>query len=306
MKQLDFIIIGAQKSATTSLFKYMQPYPKIYMPSDKEAPFFSSDNLYSAGWEAFAGSHFSGAEEGQLWGTATPQYMGNRDVPKRIYDMMPNTRLIALLRNPVERSFSHYTMAVRRGFDERSFDQAVDDLCHKDALNAARATMPVLEEGRTNEDESGHYVVWSEYGRILQEFLNYFPKEQLLVLFMDEMANEPEATYLKVLEFIGIKEDHVPKNVGKVYHKGGAKQIIPDSWRTAFKTNGLFRLLWDLVPERIRQNIRYWYDQKNVKKGSGDQGPSDQARATLQQHFANDVKQLESIIGHQVPWTEFH
>jgi hypothetical protein len=305
MKNLDFIIIGAQKSATTSLFKYLQPHPDIFMPSNKEAPFFSSDSLYKAGWESFVKDYFDGAGDDQRWGTASPQYMGDPRVPERIHAMMPDTKLIALLRNPVERAYSHYTMSTRRGFDNRSFDDAVEDLRKDEALKAARDKMPELEQGKTHEDESGHYLVWGEYGRILSQFLDYFPQDQLLVLFMDEMIQDPVTTYKRVIEFIGIVDDFVPQNVGKVYHKGGTQQIIPDSWRTMIKTNSLFRLFWDRVPDRIRNNVRYWYDQKNVKTGSGEDAPSMQARQMLIDHFAQDVEQLEKIIGRAVPWPEF-
>jgi hypothetical protein len=306
MKNLDFIIIGAQKSATTSLFKYLQPHPGIFMSSNKEAPFFSNDKFFEAGWEKFASEYFDGARDEQHWGTASPQYMGNKLAPKRIHDQMPDVRLIALLRNPVERAYSHYTMTARRGFDQRSFDDAIDDLRKPDALEAARNCMPVLEEGKTNEDESGHYLVWGEYGRILQEFLTYFPKDQLLVLFMDEMVDNPIGTYKRVIEFIGINDGFVPPNVGKVYHKGGMKQIIPERWRTALKNNLVFRFFWNMVPEKLRNNIRIAYDQKNVKKGSGEQGPSENTTSVLIDHYAPDVRQVEEIIGRSVPWAEFH
>ena len=306
MKKLDFIIIGAQKSATTSLYQYLKPHPKIYMSSSKEAPFFSKDELYRAGWEKFVAKYFEGAKKEQFWGTASPQYMGNPETPARIHASMPDARLIAVLRNPIDRAYSHYTMSVRRGHDERSFDEAAENLLRADALVKARAAMPVVEAGKEEEDESGHYLVWSEYGRIFNEFLNYFPKEQLLVLFMDDIIEKPAEVYRDVIAFIGVEDDdQIPSNVGKVYHKGGTQRIIPDSWREAVKSNGFFRLFWDRVPETLRTRIRYVYDQKNLKKGSGYEGPSEQIRKTLVQHFAGDVEKLQSITGKQVPWKEF-
>jgi hypothetical protein len=307
MKKLDFIIIGAQKSATTSLFKYLKPHSKIFMSSDKEAPFFSRDDFYAAGWDNFVAEYFDGAVADQFWGTASPQYMGNPSTPERIHASMPDVRLIALLRNPVQRTYSHYTMSVRRGHDNRSFDDVVDNLLIPDALASARLTMPVIEPGNTEEDESGHYVVWSEYGRILNDFLKYFPKEQLKVVYMDDLMADPGEIYRQVIEFIGIEDDgHVPANVGKIYHRGGTERIIPESWRDALKSNAVFRLFWGMVPENLRARIRYVYEQKNIIKGSGQEGPSELAKTKLIQHFAEDVKQLEEITGNRVPWSEFH
>jgi hypothetical protein len=221
--------------------------------------------------------------------------------------MMPDVKLIALLRNPMDRTYSHYTMSVRRGNDSRDFDAAVDDLLDAKALEYARSTMPVTKSDNTDEDESGHYVVWSEYGRILNDFLKCFPKDQLKVVYMDDLMANPAQVYRDVVDFIGVVDDgNVPANVGKVYHKGGTERIIPESWREALKTNRLFRFFWDMVPENLRIRVRYFYEQKNIKKGSGQDGPSEQAKSKLIQHFAEDVKQLEEITGNPVPWTEFH
>jgi hypothetical protein len=305
MKNLDFIIIGAQKSATTSLFKYLQPHPEIYMPANKEAPFFTDEEAFAKGWQAFVVEHFAGARTEQFWGTATPQYMGDPAVPERIYQQMPDTRLIALLRNPIDRAFSHYTMSRRRSFETEDFDTVVERLTKSEVFEKARKTMPKIEPGQSLENESDHYLVWGEYGRILQGFLDYFPPGQLLVLFMDDIQNTPAEAYSQVVEFIGLNDTTVPANVGKVYHKGAAKRIIPDSWRQALKNNGLFRLFWDLFPERIKRTIRYWYEQKNVRKADEPEGPSATARKKLVSYFAEDIRLVEKIMDRKVPWSEF-
>jgi len=305
MKPLDFIIIGAQKSGTTSLFKYLKPHPKVYMPSDKEAPYFSSEDLFAAGWDSFATDYFSGADSDQFWGTASPQYMSNMDVPKRIYEQMPNAKLIAILRNPIERAYSHYSMQVRREIDKRDFDTALDESLQQERLDDARATMPVYEEGNTYEDESNHYLAWGEYGRILEEYTQLFPKEQLLVLYLDDLVEHPKDTFLAVTNFIGVGDEHVPENVGEVFHKGGMSQIIPESWRTAIKNNVVFKGFWGLVPERTKSTVRYWYDQKNVKKGNGNTGPSDDALQKLVAFYKEDVLKLNKIANRPVPWKQF-
>lgn len=305
MKNLDFIIIGAQKSGTTSLFKYLDPHPKVFMPANKEAPFFTNKEYFEGGWDKFASEFFKGATDDQFWGTASPQYMSDASTAKKIHEKMPDARLIALLRNPVDRAYSHYTMQVRRVLDDRSFDDAVAESIKDESLNNARNTMPVLEEGNTYEDESGHYLVWGEYGRILDEYLKYFPKEQLLVVFMDEMINDPPGIYKQVTEFIGVGDDYVPENVGEVYHKGGSKQIIPQGFRDFIKNNILFKMFWNLVPETTKQNVRYWYDQKNVQKSAKSEGPSEQSIDMMIKHFEADIKRLEEIAGRKVPWKEF-
>ena len=306
MKKLDFIIIGAQKSATTSLYKYLKPHPQIFMSSNKEAPYFSRDEMYAAGWESFVVEYFEGAKHDQFWGTASPQYMGDGRAAERIHELMPDTRLIAILRNPIERAYSHYTMQARRDLEKRSFDQAVSDLLDPEALRNSRAHMPLPIDGCSDEDETGHYLVWGEYGRILQDFLKYFPKEQLLVLYMDDLMNDPKTVYRQVIDFIGIDDDgQVPANVGKVYHKGGSERIIPDSWRLALKENGLFKFFWGLFPEFMKKRLRVFYDHHNLKRNTKSEGPSSWVKKQLVDHFASDIELLQSITGNSVPWKEF-
>src|SRR6266487_1947701 len=115
MKCLDFIIIGAQKAGTTSLYHYLREHPGIYMPPEKEAPFFTSKGSFLRDWEQFAADYFGAASVEQRWGKATPAYMADPRVAARIHSLMPRVLLIALLRNPVERAYSHYMMSVRRG-----------------------------------------------------------------------------------------------------------------------------------------------------------------------------------------------
>src|SRR5690242_16005313 len=131
-RPLDFIVIGAQKAGTTSLFEYMRTHPQLYLPPGKEEQFFTAENVFKEGWKRYMDRVFYGAPEDSLWGTATPQYMSggvwqNGDqidpgplapetlVPKRIHKMMPNCRIFAVLRDPVERCFSHYQLLILLG-----------------------------------------------------------------------------------------------------------------------------------------------------------------------------------------------
>ena len=98
MKPLDFVIIGAQKSATTALFKYLEGHPDIEMPAAKEAPFFTAEHDSEQEWQEYTDTHFS--DVSKLWGKATPQYMGDYRVPERLAKHCPEAKLIAILRDP--------------------------------------------------------------------------------------------------------------------------------------------------------------------------------------------------------------
>ncbi len=182
---LDFIVIGAQKSATTTLFQHLHHHPEIALPSGKEWPFFSHDPIYERGWGAYLESLAGNggvSDPARSWGTVTPQYMvggvlnttldplaagyDERTVPRRMHERLPDVRLVAILRDPVARAVSHHRMVVRRGGELRSFDEAIDELLAPAAL----------EEARRRPAESSGYVVWGEYGRILAGYLGPSPR----------------------------------------------------------------------------------------------------------------------------------
>ncbi|MCF8003312.1 MAG: sulfotransferase [Chromatiaceae bacterium] len=310
VKPLDFVIIGAQKSGTTSLFRYLEKHPRLFMPPEKELPYFSRDDLFNAGWPALVAEHFAAARPEQLWGTASPQYLADPRVPKRLADANPNMRLVALLRNPIDRAFSHFTMSLRRGMETRDFDQAVEALLRPEALARDRnAIPPDYAEGyaQANAEVTRYYLVWSEYARALEHFLSAFPREQLLILYMEDMQREPQASLDAVMALLGLPVDYHPPNLGKVYHRGGGRQLIPNAWREALKRNGVFRAVWDRVPPRTRGIINYWYDQLNVRKSKGPDttAPTPETRQRLAAHFAPDVRRIEELVGKPAPWADF-
>ena len=100
MKDLDFLIIGAQKCATTTLFEHLRQHPGIHMPLEKEVPFFTGPECDAAGWASFSDRHF-GPPDGRLRGKATPQYMCDPDAAQRIHRLMPGVKLVAILRDEI-------------------------------------------------------------------------------------------------------------------------------------------------------------------------------------------------------------
>lgn len=292
---LDFIIVGAQKAGTTALYKYLSTHPQLHLPPEKEAPFFSVDTRYESGLEAYLNEFFSGAPTDQLWGKATPQYMGDVRVPQRMAEIFPNVKLIALLRDPVDRAISHFKMSVRRARDTRSFDEAVTQQLTPSALIHSRALQP------TAENEKNCYVVWGEYGRILAEYLRWFPRDQLLVMFTTDLAANPRSAYLKVCEFLEIDQGWTPPNLGKRYHIGGTRRKYPRLEQLT-KNRGVKSVLRWLPAKQLRQ-LRYWYEQWSVdSKGDDDIVVSKETRWAMQRHYASDTLLLRDLLSVTPPW----
>lgn len=298
LKTLDFIVIGASKSGTTTLFQYLRQHPGIFLPSGKDVPFFASRERFDAGWQATVQEFYAGAPVDAVWGAVTPRYMEDAAVPGRIRRIMPEAKLVALLRNPIDRAFSQYRQQVRRTKETRSFAEAIDEQLRAERLAVARNG----ESGALQTADT--YLVRGEYGRILGDFRAHFPAEQLLVVFTDELEERPLALIGAVLEFLGMEPGFEPSNLGRRYHVGGTRQRFPRLMPTARRIAPL-RAAWHLLPAARRQAIRTWFfTQANVVPEAA--GSVDEAlRKRLGDFFRPDVERLEALIGRSTPWEEF-
>ena len=102
-KNIDFIIIGAQKAGTTTLFKWLEEHPEIFTPHAKELPLLI-DELYVQGFDKTMADFFGEAPKDKLWGHAPPHYLVDPDVPERCKKHHPNSKIIAILRHPIKRA----------------------------------------------------------------------------------------------------------------------------------------------------------------------------------------------------------
>ena len=132
------------------------------MPPEKEVEFFQDNQKFIRGKEWYYNEYFSLAPPTAVKGEASTYYMMFTCVPERIHQLYPDIKLFALLRNPIERAYSHYRMAVRRGFENRSFEQSVSESIDM----ATRADREI--------DHNREYLMFGEYGRIIKNYLRSF------------------------------------------------------------------------------------------------------------------------------------
>ena len=339
--RLDFIVIGAQKAATTTLFQLLKHHPEVSLPTGKEAPFFSNDGVYSYGWPAYMESlvREGGMDDrSRQWGTVTPQYMvggvvharadaaakGGYDewtVPTRIHERLPEVRLIAILRDPVRRAVSHHRMMVRRGAERRSFDEAIGQLLSPDSLDQARARP---------QDPTG-YVTRGEYGRILRGYFDVFDSRQLLVVFTDELERSPATLLKRLHEFIEVSTEFEAPNLGERYlvarPQRGFAWSRPGSWMSpsspfgphglqrALRRNAAARALWHAIPGEDQRRLRRPYERiafrvsaRNRRASASESGlganaePDPATVSRLREHYANDAERLTALLGVSPYW----
>jgi hypothetical protein len=298
---LDFVVIGAQKGGTTTLFEHLRGHPELCLPADKEAPFFNRPELYSRGVEHLFTTYFpQPLPEGRLLGTVTPQYMCIAGCASRIAGAFPATRLVALLRDPVDRAYSHYRMAVRRGQETRTFDDAVAAmLAGPEALAAARASTALGET----------YVAWGEYGRVLDEYLAHFDRDQLLITYTSDLERDPAGVLTSVLTFLGVAVV-LPERLGRRFHVGGSRRRFPNVQRRLRRSP--VGWAWKRLPQGTRSRVFIRFDHWNVRRDDAsddaDVGADNGARWTretergLREHFAKDETALAQQRGIELPW----
>lgn len=196
----DFIIIGAQKAATTSLYNYLLQNPAVVPAVTKEVHFF--DHRYARG-TAWYRSNFPLPAGGRasLCGEASPYYLFHPEVPERIRKTCSGARLIALLRDPVKRAISHYQHEFRRGFERLPLREALEAEESRLAGERERLADP---RARSYNYEHYSYLARGRYAEQLERWLNVFPRGQLLVLESERLSAEPQAVLERVAGFLGI------------------------------------------------------------------------------------------------------
>lgn len=294
MKNLDFLIIGAQKAGTTTLFKLLSEHPGIHMPSGKEVPFFTHDDLYEQGLNTYLSQFFGSAPNDKLWGKATPHYLSDPRAPERIAKTLPDIKLIAILREPADRALSHYRMSVRRGFEQRTFEQAIRDMLDVEEIARARE----LQVGPASETRT--YIVRGEYGRLLADYYKRFPSENILVLFTDDLEANPAMVLENIFNFIGV-EPFGPAALGKKFHEGGERERF--TFHRHLAKLSPVRRIWKAMPPLIRSRIWFWIHLHNLVKNMDSlENYPVSITQSLRDHYIEDEALLEALIKREIPW----
>ena len=194
----DFLVLGAQKAGTTALYAYLRWHPGITGPSWKEVSFFDRHWWRGEGWYR---GQFPLRSGGQIVGEASPSYLFHPLAPERARTLVPDARLIALVRNPVDRAYSQYQHAVALGREPLSFEDA---LGAEDERTRGEVDRLVADPRAFSGAWWDHtYVARGRYAEQLERWLRVFPREQLLVVGTEELGAAPGETYAASLGFLG-------------------------------------------------------------------------------------------------------
>ena len=206
----DFLIIGAQKAGTTSLYEFAVRHPAIAPAYKKEINYFQrsyqqGEPWYRSNFPVKAPRYFFTKKSNPrlLTGEASIHYFFYSLVPRRAKETLPDVKLIVMLRNPVDRAYSHYHMALRIYKETLSFEKALE-------LEATRCAEYQKESVKIGGDicwtnyHMFSYLARGVYADQLENWFNHFDKEQFLILTTEDFHDNPQRTLDQVFDFLQV------------------------------------------------------------------------------------------------------
>lgn len=262
-----FLGIGPGKAGSTWTYRALRAHPEVFMSPVKETLYFTRE--YDRGREWYL-SFFQGAEDYPASGEVCQLYLYSEEAPGRVRDYRADMQLVVTPRNPVDRAFSHYLWHVRNGEVSASFEEALE--------------------------ERPYLFRRGFYGRHLARWLEYFPREQLLVLPFWELKEDERAFARRIYDFVGVDPDFWPED-GVQRALGAALPRVRWLARTlkvgarlarrmgllrlvqAVKEHPLARAVWEPYPEDERPEV------------------DPETRARLLEEVADDVRRVTELTG---------
>ncbi len=259
-----FLVIGAPKCGTTSLSKYLGAHPDVFVTSPKEPMFFTKQWDRGVEWYqslfADAGSAVARGEGSVGYGTSTL----HPEAPERIQSIVPDVKLVYVVREPVQRLQSHWAFTTARGREHRALEAAIR--------------------------EGSRYVKPSLYGSNMAVYLEHFPREQLLIICSDDLRTKRAATVGRVLEFIGVDPEQRIANLGQEFLR--VETLRQPTPRTERVLRAAGRTPLHFLPSRFKHRLHSHFQRRVALPTL----PPD-VEAELWEIFTPDLQQLRSIVG---------
>ena len=303
-RKVNFFIIGAAKSGTTSLGKYINEHPDVFMCPKKEPRYFALKDSKDTSVMGPRGnilpldgitdlekyrSLFNDASNESIVGDNSPRYMEkSTKSSKHIFQYNPDAKLLAILRNPIDRSYSHFQMNVRSTVEDENY-------INKDGS---------LNEGVLTERLSdSFYVKKGMYGEQLSDFLDMFPQSQVKVVLFENLKNNPLLLIKSIYRFLEVDTSFIP-DIGSKYNVGG---IPKSSWLQQLikSPSSLKSIAHKVIPNSLYTNMKWYIYKRNQRKAP--ELPAS-VHKQLVNHYKRDIRKLQNCvdidIGHWLEATE--
>jgi len=205
MKKPNFFIVGAPKCGTTALYEYLKSHPQVFLSKPKEPHYFADDFgdrfRICTDEETYLTKFFAGANTHNAVGEASAAYLYSRNAIPNIKKFNPGARLIIMVRNPADMAYSAHSLLVYSFYeDEKDFAKAwaLQDERKAGRKIPKKCVVPVFLQ----------YKDLISVGAQLQRAYTHFPREQVKVIFFDDLKSNPAAVYSETLRFLGLPLDN--------------------------------------------------------------------------------------------------
>ncbi len=272
----DFIGLGAQRAGTSWIYSCLYEHPNIYLPV-KEIHFFSRERNWSKGYEWYE-AIFEKCPQDAKTGEFSTSYLSDPATPERIHERYPDVKLIACLRNPLDRAHSNYLNDIMAGVVE-----------------------PEVTFGEALKKHPG-YIERGRYASHLKRYLQAFSMDQILLLIYEDSLKNPVSFIATIYEFIGVDPSFVPSMVDTIVNKGRVPRFV---WldhllRRAsdfLRSKGLHNLWWLTKRAGLGDKIRALNTQEIASR---DRGPGLSEREMLYEVLESEIAGLEKLMGHNL------
>ena len=271
--KVNTFIVGAPKTGTTSLYYYLNQHMNVCMSSIKEPNFFSSKEVNSLFYKSQIIDDIDeyhklfSANKKQIIGEASVSYLFFEDVPNRIHKYNPKAKIIILLRNPIDRAFSHYLMDFRLGFCSKNFENIID-------------------EPETYPQYHQQYIELGNYFLQLKRYYEIFHKDQLLIVFYDDLKSDSPTVMKTIFSFLEIEFQDIDYSIQNSF-------LTPSNIFISelYKSNLLRKTIKSVVPERFLSLIKSIFFTNNSKPTL-----SESIIKKLKVYYKSDIVKLEKLL----------
>lgn len=200
----DFLVIGAMKCGTTSFYQYLIRHPQTVPAREKEVHFFDYRWHLGLNWYRASFPRRRDLPVGCVTGESTPYYFFHPGVPARVAEALPAARLLLLLRDPVERAFSHYRRQRALGLDPLSFEDALE--AEEERLAGEGEKLRTRRRYESARHQAYSYKARGRYAEQLDRWLEWFDRDAILVIRSEDLFRDPGSAAGSALRFLGLPE----------------------------------------------------------------------------------------------------
>lgn len=282
----NFLIIGAAKSGTSALYTFLRQHPQVFMSANKEPRYFS-----------FAGQEldpnhpvhrttvtklddylklFDDAGDAIALGEASPSYLHNPAAPPRIKEMIPQVKLVAILRNPADRAYSHFMHFVKQGLETTT-----------DFGEAIHAVETLDRNGWVPRRD---YLSFGYYGEQLSRYYALFNRDQIKVYVYEEYRQAQSACIADIFRFLGVDPNHEIDTSLEINVSGKPRSRALHTWLK--KPSALRHLVGRAMPARTRRRLMSKIESMNLERSP----LSEDTRRWLIETYRDDTRLLEDLL----------